>query len=139
MPNRTCSVDGCERPHKARGLCNTHAMRLARTGSTGDAPVRLMTAPTTDLRAAFFSRVDKRPDGCWLWTGALARGYGSMFDGQTARPAHRVSWELAGRVLVDGMDLDHLCRVRCCVNPDHLEQVTRSENLRRMWPHRSRI
>ena len=45
--------------------------------------------------------------------------------------AHRVSYALLKGTLVDGLDLDHLCRVRPCVNPDHLEQVTRQVNVRR--------
>ena len=70
--------------------------------------------------------------GCWLWTGTTnPGGYGAVgFMGRT-RSAHRVSYELAKGPIPAGLDLDHKCRVRCCVNPDHLEPVTRSENLRR--------
>lgn len=70
--------------------------------------------------------------GCWLWVGQLnAGGYGSVgFHGKT-RNAHRVSYFLATGDEVLGFDLDHLCRVRSCVNPAHLEPVSRSENLRR--------
>ena len=63
--------------------------------------------------------------GCWLWTGALDRGgYGRC--GQDK--AHRVSYYLFKGDIPEGLDLDHLCRVRSCVNPDHLEPVTRSIN-----------
>lgn len=68
--------------------------------------------------------------GCWIWGGSLnAGGYGSVgLYGQTTN-AHVVAWLLVGRAIPDDYDLDHKCRVRCCVNPDHLEPVTRSINL----------
>lgn len=71
--------------------------------------------------------------GCWLWTGALdTGGYGRFnIGGEVLDCAHRVSFKLFKGKIPDGYDIDHLCRVRCCVNPDHLEAVTRRENLRR--------
>lgn len=77
-------------------------------------------------------RIDASGD-CWEWTGFIdSGGYGSSiaYDGRQQRP-HRVVWQMLVGPIPDGMDLDHLCRVRHCVNPDHLEPVTRSENLRR--------
>ncbi len=74
--------------------------------------------------------------GCWLWTGALnSCGYGSFRDGPTrvapVRGAHVVSYEIYIGPVPDGLQLDHLCRVRSCVNPYHLEPVTQAENMRR--------
>jgi len=70
--------------------------------------------------------------GCWLWTGAVAKGYGIINVGnKMARKAHRVSYELHVGSIPHGLHLDHKCRVRCCVNPDHLEPVTQQENIRR--------
>ncbi len=76
--------------------------------------------------------------GCWIWLGALHRnGYGnirvgSMKDGTRGhRVAHRALYEALVGPIPAGMELDHLCRVRSCVNPAHLEPVTRRENLRR--------
>ncbi len=73
--------------------------------------------------------------GCWLWTAAkYSNGYGAFYpSGKPRRSAlaHRYAYRhLIGEV-PDGLDLDHLCRVRNCVNPAHLEPVTRSENLLR--------
>lgn len=70
--------------------------------------------------------------GCWLWTAAVGGGgYGYLWaHGRVAR-AHRVAYELHVGPIPEGLDLDHLCRNRLCVNPEHLEPVTRSENLRR--------
>jgi hypothetical protein len=70
--------------------------------------------------------------GCWLWIGFTnSKGYGHIWYGGRMRLAHRVSWEIERGSVQDGLCLDHLCRVRCCVNPDHLEPVTIQENIRR--------
>jgi hypothetical protein len=76
--------------------------------------------------------------GCVLWLGELnSAGYGRISQGnnhvgkRVRYLAHRVSYELAKGQVPEGMELDHLCRVRCCINPEHLEPVTRSENNRR--------
>lgn len=70
--------------------------------------------------------------GCWLWIGAiLPNGYGTIQHEKRTQYAHRVSYMLFKGEIPAGHDLDHLCRNRCCINPDHLEPVTRSVNLRR--------
>lgn len=70
---------------------------------------------------------------CWEWTGSLNKGgYGQMRLNKTRlEMAHRVVWEELAGPIPEGLDLDHLCRNRKCANPDHLEPVTRSVNLRR--------
>ena len=77
----------------------------------------------------FWAKVDAGGD-CWLWTGALnTGGYGRFtLDGRRQR-AHRVAYALLVSPVPDHLELDHLCRVRHCVNPDHLEPVTRRENV----------
>jgi hypothetical protein len=83
----------------------------------------------------FWSHVDKQaPDEHWLWTGALNKdGYGQWTNSALRKMAvaHRWAWYFVRGPLSDHLHLDHLCRVRNCVNPDHLEPVTRTENLRR--------
>ena len=71
--------------------------------------------------------------GCWEWTGAAGKnGYGRIsIDGRTVRFAHRVSVELFVGPIPTGHEVDHLCRNHKCVNPSHLEPVTRRENLLR--------
>jgi len=74
--------------------------------------------------------------GCWLWVGALDPcGYGRITSGPRKNvkeeKAHRVSYRERHGAIPDGKELDHKCRVRCCVNPDHLEAVTHLENMRR--------
>jgi len=71
-------------------------------------------------------------DGCWQWTGATNKGgYGSLrWEGRFPY-AHRVVYELLVGPIPKGMQLDHLCRNRACVRPDHLEPVTCRENVLR--------
>ncbi len=70
--------------------------------------------------------------GCWVWMGALSNGgYATFWDGLKYRTGHRFSFESFRGEVPDGLQLDHLCRVRCCVNPHHLEPVTARENMRR--------
>lgn len=81
------------------------------------------------------AKVERVPfSGCWIWTGALyPNGYGQFKRANSRKNvvAHRGFYELVHGPIQTGLDLDHLCRVRCCVNPDHLQPVTRRENLRR--------
>ena len=76
-----------------------------------------------------------RSGDCWLWTACIGdSGYGRMTIAGQARSslyAHRVSYETFVGEIAVGMQIDHLCRVRSCVNPFHLEQVTPQENVRR--------
>jgi hypothetical protein len=74
------------------------------------------------------------PDGCWRWTGSFDKdGYGRFQVGPRAKLAHRVMLAAVGRDVPDGMEVDHLCRNRSCVNPDHLEPVTHIENCVRAY------
>lgn len=83
----------------------------------------------------FCDRVDVgHPLGCWLWAGALnSSGYGQFRINGVRLTAHTAAYTLLRGPLPPGLVLDHLCRVRHCVNPDHLEPVTVSENIRRAW------
>jgi hypothetical protein len=156
MANRTCSVPECDKPIKARGWCNPHyeqwraehAPRCVIEGCDGPGTTRKMctkhyqraqrdadlVAPTRDEltdEQRHWAKVDVgHPLGCWEWTGGLnAGGYGrSWHDGDHAM-AHRYSYELLVGPIGDDLTLDHLCRNRRCVNPDHLEPVDMRENI----------
>lgn len=78
-------------------------------------------------RETFESRID-RAGACWTWHGVVHRdGYG-RYNGVGA---HRVAYELWVGPIPAAMEIDHLCRNIRCVRPDHLEPVTRDENMRR--------
>lgn len=67
--------------------------------------------------------------GCWLWTGPIDRaGYGKTSYRGKHLAAHRLSYFLSKGKIPDGLQIDHLCRVRNCINPAHLEAVTPLEN-----------
>lgn len=86
----------------------------------------------------FWSWVDRAtsPAGCWLWTGSKdTGGYGRARWPRRAVMAHRIAYELTRGRIPDGLQIDHLCRNRACVNPSHLEPVSARENtLRGLGP-----
>jgi hypothetical protein len=79
-------------------------------------------------KIALFDKLDKQPNGCWLWTGTLTH---DGYPRAGARYMHRVSYEMHKGSIAEGMTLDHLCKIRKCCNPDHLEPVTLQENISR--------
>lgn len=84
----------------------------------------------------FWARVMLSRTGCWLWIGAVNRGYGHysfpMVDGRrTQGSAHRAAYLAFVGPVPEGKDLHHTCGVKMCVNPAHLEPLTRSEHVLR--------
>lgn len=79
----------------------------------------------------FWSKVEFT-DTCWLWTAAQnGKGYGRFWDGSRLVVAHRWAYLFCVGPIPDGLTLDHSCRVRNCVRPEHLEPVTMRENTMR--------
>lgn len=89
--------------------------------------------PPRPLLERIIARIDVAD--CWVWTGALTKaGYGAIGRGRRDEGiayTHRAMYELLVGPIKPGLDLDHLCRNRACCNPDHLEPVSRAENVRR--------
>ena len=91
----------------------------------------------------FHDKIFYEPNtGCWLWSAALSKDGYACFDRKLAHHAHRYAYALYKGPIPHGLEIDHLCRVRSCVNPDHLEAVAHNENVRRgdfKTNHRNRV
>lgn len=128
-----CSVETCQAPSQTRGWCKHHYDKWLRYRDP------LHKQPTLEER--FWLRVNKngpipanRPElgPCWLWKGTITFfGYSHFWINHKEVRAHRFSYKLLIGAIPDGLHLDHLCRVRSCVNPYHLEPVTNRINILR--------
>lgn len=129
----TCETEDCDSRAKHRGLCGKHYRILLLQGD------RLVERAGTPAEERFWSKVNKSgpmplhgdvPGPCWQWTaGKIPNGYGSFHVARMRRtPSHRYAWEVLRGLIPDKLTIDHLCRNKLCVNPDHMEVVTRGEN-----------
>ena len=85
-----------------------------------------------DWRTRFDGSWKRAESGCWEWIGCITRdGYGQISIDSRNRMAHRVAYELYVGPIAHGLHLDHLCRNRRCICPDHLQAVTPQVNFHR--------
>lgn len=119
----TCKQAECDMPiGKALGYCNAHYLRQMR-GRDMTPPVRRKMSE--DER--FWQKVDKT-DSCWNWTAARFNGYGIFRFQGAARIAHRISYTWRFGPIPEGIEIDHMCHNRSCVNPEHLRPATKILN-----------
>ena len=89
---------------------------------------------TPGVLLRFWKYVEPEPvSGCWLWAGAVGGGYGQLRVDRKSVLAHRLSFEHHTGSIPLGHEIDHLCRVKLCVNPSHLDAVVGPVNQRRRW------
>lgn len=124
--NMVCSVDGCEKPSRASGMCHGHYKRLKTFGSTD--VKRGSKAPLSERFWLYVKR--GRDNDCWLWTGSKRGAYGKIKNSRKSLLSHRVSYELHFGVIPNGMLVCHRCDIPGCVNPNHLFLGTQSDNLK---------
>jgi len=124
---RTCSITDCLSSHFGKGWCRKHYERWHRHGD----PLALLREGSPAVR--FWRQVAPANEmGCFIWTGGKSNsdGYGCFYDGVSAVAVHRWAFEQVC-LIPEGLELDHICRDRACVNWAHLEPVTHEENIRR--------
>lgn len=86
----------------------------------------------TTINERFVSRHIVNEAGCWVWQGGLVKGgYAQLSINGSRQYAHRVAYEMYKGKIPDHLEIDHKCRVRNCVNPEHLEAVSHQENMKR--------
>lgn len=126
MPE-SCSIPGCTRKHLARGWCGTHYRRWEKHGDPMASGPRVARRDLP-LAEKLLLYSEPGPGGCRLWTrGKDSWGYGSL----SGRGAHVLAYETWIGPVPEGLEVDHLCFVRHCIEPAHLEAVPQLINLRR--------
>lgn len=124
MSERTCTIDGCERKHIARGWCHTHWKRWKTHGD----PLYVAQPHYSSPQESFAARAEQRGD-CLIWTGATyPAGYGIIWHGSGYTSAHRWAYEQAHGTIPEDMQIDHTCWNPACCNIAHLRIATSSEN-----------
>lgn len=121
-----CCIDGCNRPHEAKGYCSLHYQRWKRSGD----PLTARAYPKRGEPLAFFEKAAaSETDKCIFWPYASkGRGYGEVWLKGEKRFVHQAMCEAAHGAGFPGGEVAHSCGVKLCINPRHLRWATRREN-----------
>jgi|SRR5690606_17068317 len=126
-----CSIENCEKPHKAKTYCAMHYRRLLVNGDVHRVQA-IRSSKGASLEERFWAKVSKDPEhpkGCWEWLGSKTHeGYGRFRIGDKGKGAHRVSYMWHIGEISEGHEVDHKCHNPSCVRPDHLRLLTQMQN-----------
>lgn len=122
-----CSIQGCAAKARCQTLCDKHYTRLRQHGD----PHIILVRRAWTIGERFEADIDRSgPTSCWIWRGPHdGNGYGRLYIAHGKfLSVHRYAYEQRFGAIPDGLDLDHICRVKDCANPDHLQAVSHAEN-----------
>jgi hypothetical protein len=127
-----CTFSGCVNMQQAKLLCGAH-WRQQHLGKE-----LTILSNQIPIMARILDNIEKT-DYCWVWTGRVSgkRGYPQISLSGRQVMVHRVVFEEVIRLLLPGETIDHLCRNRVCVNPEHLEPIPLRDNVKRMHAYKS--
>lgn len=149
---RTCAISNCEKQKHTKGFCRKHyreslapcsfqgcekvVENLSSWLCAGHYSQKLRGVELSPLvrkalsQSQRFSEKVKISGSCWLWGGSKnERGYGQFYANGKFTLAHRYSYRESYGDIPEGFEVDHTCRNRGCVNPDHLRLATRKQNM----------
>lgn len=115
----------CNNQAIARQLCQNHYMQGRRSGD-------FLPRKKEDPKQYILSRIKETEYGCWEWTLCKTQGYGRLVRDGKSWPAHAYSYFAFIGLAPDGMQINHKCHNRCCVNPSHLYAGTQKQNVQDM-------
>lgn len=120
----TCSFDGCDGKHKAKGLCGSHYRQFSKGQEL--VPVKRMQIVDVNLET-LLKRGIKQGD-CIEWTGCLRGGYGQLTWKGERWTVHRLAYEFSTGESAKGLHIHHICANRKCFNPEHLQRASVADN-----------
>lgn len=133
--DKLCSFSGCSNKRRRNGLCSGHSQMQKRGEILR--PLRRRRKSSEDPAHYFWEQVDTNGQ-CWLWLRTVdTKGYGTFYPSGDMVRAHRYAYELVNGSIPEGMHIDHICRNKRCVRPEHLRIATHNQNMQNL-PNRSR-
>ncbi len=122
-----CQAPGCEESPRKLGLCMIHYTRKRRDGTFDTSRI----VNNNKLRLELNSHFDK--NGCRIWDRSMKNGYGVAYLNGRLEQAHRASWKVINGEIPKGMQVNHKCHVRACINIEHLYLGTQKQNVADMY------
>lgn len=123
----TCTVDGCSNKHRSKGLCSAHYSRMLKHGN-----LNVLFIVKND-RERLIANTLTNENGCYVWRKSKYNGYGKTVLKGVLMAAHRASWIVFKGDIPSGMQVNHKCHNRACINVDHLYIGNQKQNMDDMY------